>query len=156
MRIAVFGTGGVGGNFGGQLARTGEDVVFIARGEHLQAMRTKGLCIDDNEDGFVVYPIQAMDDPQQVGVVDAILVGVKAWQVEEAALAMRSMVGEDTFVVPLQNGMERWYAWARRLVYLLLCTSAFIIVYCRLRSEHEERLNFLLEECAGEQPDISL
>ena len=106
MRIAVFGTGGVGGNFGGQLARAGEDVVFIARGEHLQAMRTKGLRIDDNEDSFVMHPIQATDDPQQIGVVDAILVGVKAWQVEDAALAMRPMIGEDTFVVPLQNGMD--------------------------------------------------
>jgi 2-dehydropantoate 2-reductase len=106
MRIAVFGTGAVGGYFGGRLAQAGEEVTFIARGEHLQALRSHGLRVDSLKGDFVVQPAQATDDPAQVGVVDAVLVGVKAWQVTEAAQAMRPMVGPDTFVVPLQNGVE--------------------------------------------------
>ena len=106
MRITIFGTGGVGGYFGGRLAQAGEDVVFIARGEHLQALHAHGLRVDSIKGDFVVQPVQATDDPTQVGLVDVILVGVKAWQVSEAAEAMRPMVGPQTFVVPLQNGVE--------------------------------------------------
>jgi 2-dehydropantoate 2-reductase len=106
MRIAVFGTGAVGGYFGGRLAQAGEEVIFIARGKHLQALRRHGLQVDSVKGDFVVQPVQATDDPAQVGVVDVVLVGVKAWQVPEAAQAMRPMVGPDTFVVPLQNGVE--------------------------------------------------
>ncbi len=106
MRIAIFGTGGVGGYFGGRLAQAGEDVVFIARGEHLKAMRRHGLRVDSIEGDFVVQPVQATDDPAEVGPVDAVVVAVKAWQVSEAAEAMRPMVGPETFVVPLQNGVE--------------------------------------------------
>ena len=106
MRIAVFGAGGAGGFLGGQLGQAGEDVVFIARGEHLQALRTKGLRIDSIKGDFVLQSVKATDDPAQVGVVDVVLVGVKAWQVPEAAQAMRTLVGPETFVVPLQNGIE--------------------------------------------------
>jgi 2-dehydropantoate 2-reductase len=106
MYIAVFGAGAVGGYFGGRLAQAGEDVVFIARGDHLKAMQARGLRIDSIEGDFVVDPIQATDDPTEVGVADAILVSVKAWQVPEAAEAMRSMIGPQTFVVPLENGVE--------------------------------------------------
>ena len=106
MRIAVFGTGGVGGYFGGRLAQAGEEVIFIARGEHLKALRAHGLRVDSLKGDFVVHPTQATDDPAQVGAVDAVLVGVKAWQVSDAAQAMRPLVGPDTFVVPLQNGVE--------------------------------------------------
>lgn len=106
MRIALFGTGGVGGYFGGRLAQAGEDVVFIARGRHLQAMREDGLRVDSILGDFGVLPVQATDNPAEVGQVDAILVAVKAWQVPEAAEAMRPMVGPETFVVPLLNGVE--------------------------------------------------
>jgi 2-dehydropantoate 2-reductase len=106
MRIAVFGTGAVGGYFGGRLAQAGEEVVFIARGEQLRALRDRGLRVDSLKGDFVVRPVQATDDPAQVGAVDAVLVGVKAWQVTEAAQVMRPLVGLETFVVPLQNGVE--------------------------------------------------
>jgi 2-dehydropantoate 2-reductase len=106
MRIAIFGTGGVGGYFGGRLAQSGADVVFIARGEHLQAMREHGLKIDSIKGDFVVHSIQATDDPNEIDPVDVILVSVKAWQVPEAAQAMRPMVGPETVVVPLLNGVE--------------------------------------------------
>jgi len=106
MRIAIFGTGAVGGYFGGRLAQAGEEVVFIARGEHLRALLSRGLRVDSLKGDFVLDPVQATDDPAGVGAVDAVLVGVKAWQVPEAAQAMRPLVGPDTFVVPLQNGVE--------------------------------------------------
>ena len=106
MRIAIFGTGGAGGRFGAQLARAGEEVVFIARGEHLRAIRTHGLRLLTPEDEIVVQPAQVSDDPAQVGVVDLVIVGVKSWQVKDAARAMTPMIGRKTFVLPLQNGIE--------------------------------------------------
>lgn len=106
MRIAVFGAGGVGGYFGGRLAQAGEEVVFIARGQHLLALQNKGLRVDSLQGDFVLQSVQATDDPTQVGVVDAVLVGVKAWQVTEAAEAIRPLVGPETVVAPLQNGVE--------------------------------------------------
>jgi 2-dehydropantoate 2-reductase len=78
MRVAVFGTGGVGGYFGGRLAQAGHDVTFIARGEHLEAIRTRGLRVDSILGDFVVAPAQAIDDPSQIGEVDVVLLGVKA------------------------------------------------------------------------------
>jgi 2-dehydropantoate 2-reductase len=106
MRIAVFGTGGVGGYFGGRLAAAGEDVVFIARGEHLRAINRDGLHVDSPDGDFRVFPAQAAEDPKQIGPVDAVILGVKAWQVSQAAEAMRPLMGPETFVVPLQNGVE--------------------------------------------------
>lgn len=106
MRVAVFGSGGVGGYFGGRLAEAGETVTFIARGAHLAAMCTHGLRVSSIAGDFVVQPAQATDDPGRVGEVDAVLVAVKAWQLPEAARAMRPLVGPDTIVVPLQNGIE--------------------------------------------------
>ncbi len=106
MRIAVFGAGGVGGYFGGRLAQAGEDVVFIARGDHLKAMLKQGLKVDSVNGDFLVKPVQATDDPGQVGIVDVVLVGVKAWQVPDAAEAIRPMIGPNTAALPLQNGLE--------------------------------------------------
>lgn len=106
MRTAIYGTGGVGGYFGGRLAQSGEEVVFIARGEHLKAMQQDGLRVDSIKGDFVVKPVQAYADAERVGVVDVVLAAVKAWQVPEAALAMRPMVGPDTIIVPLQNGVD--------------------------------------------------
>jgi 2-dehydropantoate 2-reductase len=106
MRIAIFGTGGVGGYFGGRLAQSGEDVTFIARGEHLRAIQRKGLTVDSLNGGFVIDPAKATDDVNKVGAVDLVIVCVKAWQVPEAAGAMKLMVGPKTTVLPLQNGVD--------------------------------------------------
>lgn len=106
MRIAIFGAGGVGGYFGGRLAQAGHDVTFIARGAHLEAMRDGGLRVESIAGDFEVEPVAATDDPAAVGPVDLVLVCVKAWQVPAAAEAMRPMVGPDTAVLPLQNGVE--------------------------------------------------
>jgi 2-dehydropantoate 2-reductase len=106
MRVVVYGTGGVGGYFGGRLAQAGEEVVFIARGEHLRAIRDRGLRVDSIKGDFLIQPATAVQDPVEVGQADVILLGVKAWQVPQAADAMRPMVGAATFVVPLQNGVD--------------------------------------------------
>lgn len=106
MRIAVFGAGGVGGYFGGRLAQAGEDVTFIARGEHLKALQTTGLRVESIKGDFNISPAQAESHPEAVGLVDIILLGVKAWQVSDAAQAVRPMIGAVTIVIPLQNGVE--------------------------------------------------
>ena len=106
MRIGVFGSGGVGGYFGGRLAEAGEDVRFVARGAHLAAMRERGLRVTSLAGDFLVHPVRASDDPGQLGEVDVVLVAVKAWQVAEAAEGLKPMLGPATFVVPLQNGIE--------------------------------------------------
>lgn len=106
MRIAIFGTGGAGGYFGAQLARAGEEVVLIARGDHLRAIRSEGLRVETPRGEIVIRPSLATDDPAEAGIVDVVLVGVKSWQVPEAAHAIRPLIGPETFVVPLQNGVE--------------------------------------------------
>jgi 2-dehydropantoate 2-reductase len=106
MRIAVFGTGGAGGYFGGRLAQSGEAVTFIARGEHLRAIREHGLRVESVKGDFAIHPAQATDDPAEVGPADFVILGVKTWQVNEAAQAMRPLIGPETAVVPLQNGVE--------------------------------------------------
>ncbi len=106
LRIAVFGTGGVGGYFGARLAEAGHEVIFIARGAHLQAIRERGLRVESIAGDVHIAPAQATADPAAVGPVDVVLVATKAWQLPEAAQAMRPLVGERTMVVPLLNGVE--------------------------------------------------
>ncbi len=106
MRIVVFGTGGVGGYFGGRLAQAGIDVTFIARGMHLQAIRKHGLRVNSINGDFTIHQAIATDDPTMVREVDVFLCCVKAWQVSEAAMAMRPMIGPNTIVVPILNGVE--------------------------------------------------
>ena len=106
MRIAIFGSGGVGGYFGGRLAQIGQDVTFIARGKHLVTMRRSGLKVDSIAGSFTLDKPQVTDKPEDIGVVDIIICSVKAWQVAKAAKAMKPMIGEKTLVIPLQNGVE--------------------------------------------------
>ena len=107
MRILIFGTGGVGGYFGGRLAQTKQaEVIFFARGAHLQALREHGLRVKSVKGDFVVHPVQATDNPAEVGTVDVVLVAVKAGQVIEAAQVIQPIIGPETYVVPLQNGVE--------------------------------------------------
>jgi len=106
MKIAVFGAGGVGGYYGGRLAQAGEQVIFIARGAHLQAMQATGLRVDSIRGDFTLPKVQAFEDPAQAGVVDCVLLAVKAWQVPEAARALKPMLGEHSTVIFLGNGIE--------------------------------------------------
>ena len=106
MRIAIVGAGGVGGYFGGRLARAGEDVAFVARGATLDALRRRGLRVESVAGDFTVEPVKAEADPASIGPVDAVLVAVKAWQVEAVAPALAPLIGPGTVVVPLENGVE--------------------------------------------------
>ncbi|HUV22531.1 MAG TPA: 2-dehydropantoate 2-reductase [Gammaproteobacteria bacterium] len=106
MRIAVYGCGGVGAYFGGRLAQIGQDVTFIARHENLAALRSKGLKVGSIAGDFVIDQVKVTNNPADVGPVDYVLCCVKAWQVTAAARAMLPMVGPDTLIVPLQNGVE--------------------------------------------------
>lgn len=107
MRIAMMGSGGVGGYFGGRMAASGRDVTFIARGRHLAAMREHGLRIDSRDIGdATIKPVQATDDPAEVGEVDYVIVGVKLWDTATAGAAILPMLGPDTTVLSLQNGVD--------------------------------------------------
>jgi len=106
MRIAVIGAGGVGGPFGAALARGGNDVTFVARGAHLDAMRRLGLRIEGAFGSVHVSPTQATDDPAEIGPVDVVLFCVKLWDVESVAEKIRPLIGPDTAVIPIQNGID--------------------------------------------------
>ncbi len=106
MKIAIMGTGGVGGYYGALLAQTGQDVTFIARGAHLQAIREKGLQVKSVHGDFTVSPAKATDTPSEVGPVDIILFATKTYQTDEAAQSIKPMVGMSTVVVSLQNGID--------------------------------------------------
>jgi 2-dehydropantoate 2-reductase len=104
MRIAFMGAGGLGGYFGARLKRAGADVHFIARGAHLQAMRSDGLRVEGPEPMHVAK-VHATDDPAEVGVVDFVLIGVKLWDTEQALQQVRPMVGPKTALISFQNGV---------------------------------------------------
>lgn len=106
MRIAVVGTGAVGGYFGGKLAQAGEDVAFLARGASLRVMLESGLRVDSVDGDFDINPVHATDDATGIGAVDIVLLAVKAWQVPEAIATIRPLMGSSTVVVPLLNGVE--------------------------------------------------
>ena len=104
----MMGSGGLGGFFGGRLAHVGCEVSFVARGEHLRAMRENGLRVASAVHGdIVVKDARFSDDPAEIGVVDLVIVGVKLWDTEDAARAMRPMVGPETAVLSLQNGVTK-------------------------------------------------
>ena len=106
MKIAVFGSGGVGGYFGGKLAAAGEDVTFLARGAHLAAMQQDGLHIASPLGDVHLPRVQATDRPQAVGPVDVVLFTVKLYDVEASAATLGPMIGPDTVVITLQNGVD--------------------------------------------------
>ncbi len=106
MKFAIFGTGGVGGYFGGRLAQAGQDVTFIARGRHLSAIQQAGLKVDSISGDFVVQPAKATDSPRSVGTVDVLILAIKAWQINDAIVEMKPLIGNNTLIVPLLNGIE--------------------------------------------------
>jgi 2-dehydropantoate 2-reductase len=106
MKIAVVGTGGVGGYFGGLLARAGQEVTFLARGEHLQAIRARGLLVKSTTHGeFSIAPAHAEEDPARVGAVDYVIVAVKTYHLDAVAPTLSPLVGDSTAVIPLLNGV---------------------------------------------------
>jgi 2-dehydropantoate 2-reductase len=107
MRIAVMGTGGIGGYFGGRLAQGGADVAFIARGKTLEALRKDGLRIKSQLGDAHLTGVVATDNPKDLGRVDLVLLGVKLWDTEQAARLIMPLVSRDTAVVSFQNGVEK-------------------------------------------------
>lgn len=107
MKIAVMGTGGVGGYFGGLLARAGHDVTFVARGSHLEAIRRNGfLAVESTLDGDFQAPGRALEDTSHAGVQDLVLFTVKMYHNAQAIEAVRPMTGPETVVLTLQNGID--------------------------------------------------
>jgi 2-dehydropantoate 2-reductase len=106
MKFAVFGAGAVGGYFGARLAHSQNEVVFIARGEHLQAIRNRGMLIESIKGDLQLPSVQATENPEAVGEADVVLVAVKTWQLHEAAQKMKPLCGSRTLVLPLLNGVE--------------------------------------------------
>jgi 2-dehydropantoate 2-reductase len=118
MRIAVIGAGGIGAIYGAALARAGAEVTFVARGAHLAAIRENGLRIEGDRGETLVRPAQATDDIAAIaamGPVDYVLLCVKLWDVESAGEQIRPIVGRQTAVIPLQNGIDA----AQRLIPIL-------------------------------------
>lgn len=101
------GSGGVGGCFGARLANGGADVIFIARGAHLTAMREHGLTVESAAAPIHLPKVNATDDPAAVGVVDIVLFCVKLWDTETAARSLRPIVQPTTAVISLQNGVQK-------------------------------------------------
>jgi 2-dehydropantoate 2-reductase len=106
MRIAVIGAGGVGAAFGAALAKAGSDVTFVARGDHLAAMQRRGLTLLSPRGDVSLNPVKATAVPASIGAVDFVLFCVKLWDVESAGAAIRPIVGPNTAVIPLQNGID--------------------------------------------------
>lgn len=107
MRIAVMGSGGVGGYFGALLARGGANVTFIARGAHLNVMRQSGIRINGGPDPFHLKNVRATDEPEDIGPVDLVMVCVKLWDTDDALRMIRPLVGSTTSLVSFQNGVSK-------------------------------------------------
>jgi 2-dehydropantoate 2-reductase len=106
MKIAIIGSGGVGGFYGGRLAHIGCDVTFVARGAHLAAMREHGLKIENKPQGDIHIPkVKVTDDPASIGPVDLVIIAVKLWDTEDVARKVKPIVGPATAVMSLQNGV---------------------------------------------------
>lgn len=106
MRFAVIGAGGIGGYFGGRLAAAGHEVVFLARGEHLRALRRDGLVVESVAGDFRVDSPAVTDDIEEIGPVDVVLLCLKTWQLNQVRQTLPSIIGDDTVLVTLQNGVD--------------------------------------------------
>ena len=106
MKFAIFGAGGVGGYFGGRLAQAGENVTFIARGAHLAAITEAGLRVDSIEGDFLIKPVKATDSPESIDPADVVILAVKAWQLQESLGQLRSLIKNETVLLPLLNGVD--------------------------------------------------
>ncbi len=106
MRVAIVGAGGLGGLYGGLLARGGLDVTFIARGPNLEALREHGLSLELTSGELLHLPVRATADPREVGPVDLIWFCVKTYDLEAAARQALPLIGPDTMALPIQNGVE--------------------------------------------------
>src|ERR687894_929564 len=128
MRIGVVGAGGTGGYFGGLLARAGQDVSFIARGAHLNALRTRGLTVESRLAGTFTLPVRATDDPGELGPVDLILFCVKTYDTDAAAESIRPLIHPETMLLSLQNGIDNEERIARAAGHAVgLGAAAYVV-----------------------------
>jgi 2-dehydropantoate 2-reductase len=129
MKIAIIGTGGVGGYFGGLLARDQHDVAFLARGAHLRAIRARGLRVESAYGPFMIAPANATDDPDEIGPVELALLCVKTYDLTATLGQLRPLVGPDTAILTLQNGVE-----AHEMVAAAYGRAAVLpgVVYCEV------------------------
>jgi len=105
MKILIVGTGGVGGYFGGRLAQAGHNVTFIARGAHKEAIEKNGLEVQSINGDFSVTKVNVTEKISEAEVPDLVIISVKAWQVKDIAQQLKSVIGQNTMVLPLQNGV---------------------------------------------------
>ncbi|MCP9199548.1 2-dehydropantoate 2-reductase [Gramella sp. GC03-9] len=108
MEILVYGVGGVGGYFGGRLADAGLNVSMVARGEHLKAIQENGLEVESIKGNFKVNPKMVTSEVSEVPKPDLIILGIKSWQIPEVAIELRPIIGENTIILPLQNGADNY------------------------------------------------
>lgn len=175
MRIVIVGAGGVGGYFGSRLIAAGADVTFIARGAHLAAIRASGLRIESPKGHLHLTTVQATDDMAAAGPADVVLLTVKMYDLEATAAALGPLLGPDTAVVTLQNGVEAVDMVARHVgrdhvaggvAYvaaviaepgLIRHTSLDALIFGELDGRVSERLLALEEVCrrAGFQATLS-
>ncbi|TDC24820.1 2-dehydropantoate 2-reductase [Kribbella albertanoniae] len=107
MRIAVMGTGGIGGYFGGRLAAAGHEVAFVARGRQLEALRANGLRVQSELGDLHLPTVEVTDDPSELAPADVVLFGVKLWDTEESAALIKPLLAERTAVISFQNGVVK-------------------------------------------------
>ena len=175
MRIAIVGSGGVGGYFGGRLAATGVDVTFLARGAHLDAMRTRGLRIDSPKGDVHLPHVKAESDPAAIGPAEIVFFAVKLYDTERALELLPPLIGPETVVIPLQNGVDSVAAVTRAVgaphtaggtcyVSAVIAEPGVIrhtamdhLIFGELDGTRTARLEWLLEACrpAGFQSTLS-
>jgi 2-dehydropantoate 2-reductase len=175
MRIAIVGSGGVGGYFGGRLAATGADVTFLARGAHLDALRTRGLRIDSPKGDAHLSHVNASDDPAAIGPVEIVFFAVKLYDTEGALALLPPLIGAETVVIGFQNGVESIDVLTRAVgrghaaggvayVSAVIAEPGVIrhtamdrLIFGELDGSRSRRLEWLLERCrpAGFQATLS-
>jgi 2-dehydropantoate 2-reductase len=174
MRIAVVGAGGVGGYFGGRLAATDADVTFLARGAHLEAIRAKGLKLESFRGDLHLPNVNATDDPVEIGPVDIVLFTVKLYDAESATALLPPLIGPDTAVIPVQNGVDAANIVSRVVgpahtaggtVYIagviaepgvIRHTALGRLVFGELDGSHSARLQKFLDVCTPAGFDVTL
>jgi len=108
MEILVYGVGGVGGYFGGKLAKAGHNVSMIARGEHLKAIQENGLEVESVKGNFKIKPKVATSEVSEVSKPDLIILGIKSWQIPSVSRELKAIIGNNSIVLPLQNGADNY------------------------------------------------
>jgi 2-dehydropantoate 2-reductase len=175
MKIAIVGSGGLGGYYGGRLAAAGVDVAFIARGAHLAALRTNGLRIESPHGHLNLPRVTATDRPEEIGPADVVFFAVKLYDSESAFALLPSLIGNDTVVIPFQNGVEsidmlskvvdrRHVAGGTAYVQASIAEPGVIrhvaldrIIFGEIDGQRSARLERLFEACqtAGVTPTLS-